>query len=427
MIKDLRRKFIAIAMGSMAAVLILLIGGMNIMNYRSMVADTDMRLNILEQNRGRFPVEFNKPIDGQKRNVNKDDFDEKPFKKELSMEAPFDTRFFTVVVKNDGSVVSVDTGKIAEVSTSDAIQYAQVLLNKHRTSGFVDNYRYSALSDTAFIAPDETMYIFLYCERELNSFKHSLLSSVLVSLLGMLLVFILVVIFSNILVKPVAESYEKQKRFITDAGHELKTPLTIIDANTEILEMTAGENEWTMSIHNQVRRLSSLTQKLVFLSRMDEGRTNTLNMMDFSLSDAAEDTAEPFKAVAETHNRILTLNIEPNLTMHGDEASIRQLLSILLDNAMKYSTENSEIIFSLKSNNKSKILTVRNATEDIPVGNPNQLFDRFYRMDSSHNSKTGGFGIGLSVAQAIVLAHKGKISAKSDDGRSIAFTVVLNV
>jgi len=427
MIKTLRRKFIAIAMGSMAAVLLLLIGGMNLMNYRSMLSDTDIRLNILAENNGRFKS----PADGF---GNFGDGPKVPMEwgnlfpgnhHKLSAEAPYDTRFFTVVIKDDGTVISIDTGKIAAVSTSEAGEYAKSLIAKGNISGFCNNYRYRAISTAGSNGEENTMYIFLDCERELNSFKNFLFSSIGVSVLGMLLVFILVVTFSKLLVKPVAESYDKQKRFITDASHELKTPLTIIDANTEVLELENGENEWTRSIHNQVKRLSSLTQKLVFLSRMNEGNTNIMTMLDFSLSDAVEETALPFAAVASTNNQKLTFDITSNLIIHGDETLIRQLVSLLLDNAIKYTSKGGEIILTLKETGRNKVLTVWNTAENVSAGKLDVLFDRFYRTDSSRNSSTGGFGIGLSVAKAIVLAHKGKISARSDDGKSVIFTVLL--
>ncbi|MCD7835895.1 MAG: HAMP domain-containing histidine kinase [Lachnospiraceae bacterium] len=439
MIKTLRHKFIAIAMGSMAAVLILLVGGMNLMNYRSILSDLDLRLDILADNNGRFPTDGLKTSDNELSDIPNmhEDFSadnrtlEKPDNSSffshnrLSEETPYDTRFFTVVLKNDGTVISVDTGKIAAVSTSEAGEYAQSLYSNGKYIGFWDSYRYRAIQVTGTNNEENTMYIFVNCERELNSFRSFLFSSIGVSILGMFLVFILVFYFSKLLVKPVAESYDKQKRFITDASHELKTPLTIIDANTEVIEMETGETEWTKSIHNQVKRLTSLTQKLVFLSRMDESNSNTMTMLDFSLSDAVLETAMPFVAVASTNNKSLSLNITPGLILHGDEALIRQLVSLLLDNAIKYSSAQGEITLTLKENGRSKILSILNPADNISAGSQDILFDRFYRADSSRNSSTGGFGIGLSVAKAIVLSHRGNISAKSDDGKSIIFTVTL--
>jgi signal transduction histidine kinase len=164
---------------------------------------------------------------------------------------------------------------------------------------------------------------------------------------------------------------------------------------------------------------------MVFLSRMDESGSASFTMLDFPLSDAVEETADAFKAVASSNGKELTCNIAPNLHMCGDEASIRQLVSLLLDNAIKYSDENGKIILTLKASGRNKLLTVWNSCESISVGKQDILFDRFYRADSSRSSKVGGSGIGLSVAKAIVTAHKGKITARSDDGNSIIFTIML--
>lgn len=195
--------------------------------------------------------------------------------KKMTAEAPFDTRYFTVKVTDKNTIVSVNTGMIAAVSTEKAINYTNQLTEKNKTSGFIDNYKYTCV-DTH----DGKMYIFLDCERELSTFYNFLIVSILASVGGIILVYLLVLVFSKIVFKPVAESYEKQKQFITDASHEIKTPLTIIDASTEIIEMENGENEWTESIKNQVKRLTALTEKLVFLSRMDEESTKLI-MLDF--------------------------------------------------------------------------------------------------------------------------------------------------
>ena len=310
-------------------------------------------------------------------------------------------------------------------------------------SGFADNYKYLTVDEDG-----STMYIFLSCQRELSTIKTYILASVGISVFGLLVVFVMIYFFSGKILKPVSESYEKQKRFITDASHEIKTPLTIIDANTEVIEMMEGENEWTSSTRKQVARLTSLTEKLVFLSRMDEEATK-LEMLEFSLSDAILDTAEPFKAVAGTKGKKLTIDVTDGIQYTGDEKTIRQLVSILLDNAIKYSGCSSiscekatqiqnncvttidptpEIELTMRASGKNRIITVWNTVDDtanIKKGRQDMLFERFYRTDASRNSKTGGFGIGLSAAYAIVKAHKGKITAESKDGQSIKFTIVL--
>lgn len=490
MLKKLRRKFIAIAMLSVSIVLIAIVGTINIANYISTNEALDARLKLIAGNGGTFPdlleqknmgVEGNKtdsinngtstrkeppsgktdiqPPEDMKQadlkddNLKENDLKENDFKENdlkrhgISPESQFDTRYFTVTINSNGEVENIDTSKIASVSSENAAGYAKKLWKSGKKgdgkSGFAESCKYLTVDEDG-----STMYIFLSCQRELSTIKTYILASVGISVFGLVVVFVMIYFFSGKILKPVSESYEKQKRFITDASHEIKTPLTIIDANTEVIEMMEGENEWTNSTRKQVARLTSLTEKLVFLSRMDEEATK-LEMLEFSLTDAILDTAEPFKTVARTKGKKLTIDVTDGILYTGDEKTIRQLISILLDNAMKYSgcssvscektpqTQNDcattinpapEIEISLRPSGKNRIITVWNTvdeTANIKKGRQDMLFERFYRTDTSHNSKTGGFGIGLSAAYAIVKAHKGKITAESKDGRSIKFTIVL--
>lgn len=495
MLKKLRRKFIAIAMLSVSIVLIAIVGTINIANYMSTNEALDARLKLIAGNGGTFPdlleqknmgVEGNKTdsinkgtstrkeppsgktdvqppedmnqADLKDNNLKDNGLKENDLKRHgISPESQFDTRYFTVTINSNGEVENIDTSKIASVSSENAAQYAKKLWKSGKKgdgkNGFSESFKYMTVGEGG-----STMYIFLSCQRELSTIRTYVLASVGISVFGLGVVFVMIYFFSGKILKPVSESYEKQKRFITDASHEIKTPLTIIDANTEVIEMMEGENEWTSSTRKQVARLTSLTEKLVFLSRMDEEATK-LEMLEFSLTDAILDTAEPFKTVARTKGKKLTIDVTDGILYTGDEKTIRQLVSILLDNAMKYSgcssvsfeksninktnlnkttqTQNDcvttinpapEIEISLKPSGKNRIITVWNTvdeTANIKKGRQDILFERFYRTDTSHNSKTGGFGIGLSAAYAIVKAHKGKITAESKDGRSIKFTIVL--
>ena len=405
-----------------------------------------------------------KENDLKENDLNENDFKENDLKRHgISPESQFDTRYFTVTINSKGEVENIDTSKIASVSSENAAGYAKKLWKSGKKgdgkSGFAESCKYLTVDEDG-----STMYIFLSCQRELSTIKTYILASVGISVFGLVVVFVMIFFFSGRILKPVSESYEKQKRFITDASHEIKTPLTIIDANTEVIEMMEGENEWTSSTRKQIARLTSLTEKLVFLSRMDEEATK-LEMFEFSLSDAILDTAEPFKAVAQTKGKKLTIDVTDGILYTGDEKTIRQLVSILLDNAIKYSgcssvscengninkknlnktnlnettqTQNNfvtttgdpapEIELTMRPSGKNRIITVWNTVDDtanIKKGRQDMLFERFYRTDASRNSKTGGFGIGLSAAYAIVKAHKGKITAESKDGRSIKFTIVL--
>lgn len=336
----------------------------------------------------------------------------------FSKETPFETRYFTVTLDSDGNISDCDTGKVASVDEDSAKEYASDVYTSGKTNGFSDIYRYRVTE-----TEDGTMIVFVDCRQEIATVKNFAVNSFGISTLGLAAVFVLVVFFSKLVFRPVAESYKKQKQFITDASHELKTPLTIIDANTEIIEMDNGESQWTKSIRNQVRRLTAMTQQLITLSKLDEGEVNG-EKTKFSLSDALVDCVQPFETPAMMQNKTIETDIADGIMLNGEEKTIRQLFDILLDNAVKYSMSDSTIRVQLYTKGNKTILTVWNETEPIPQGNLDQVFERFYRLDEARNSEKGGSGIGLSVAKAVVTAHKGKISAFSEDGHSMLLKVV---
>lgn len=420
MIKKLRRRFIAIAMCSVAAVLGVILAAINIINYNQIAYDADRVLTMLAENGGDFPRlgELNKIGDTPppEQENSKSFFKKMP--DGMSVETPYESRFFSVTFNASGEITETDTSFVAAIDESDAQNFARSVYKSGRTSGYKADYRYTTKNNE-----NGVMIIFLDCQRNLGTFRTFLWLSIGVAAVGLLAVFVLVVVISKHAMRPVAESYSKQKSFITDASHELKTPLTIIDANTEVLELENGENEWTRSIRNQVSRLSSLTADLVMLSRMEE-ESPRLRMTDFSLSDALNETIEPFKAPAANIGKRFECDIQNNISYYGDETAIRRVIGILCDNAVKYSNSCAVINISLKKQGQI-ILRFTNPVEFIKKGNYDVLFERFYRADSSRNSENGGYGIGLSVAKATVLAHKGKISASSPDGKNLVFTLVL--
>lgn len=405
MIKKLRIKFTAAAMLSVIAVLVIILGTANILNYKKVIADADNLLSVLAENNGTFPdIPPRKKV--------------KPMP-DTSPEIPYESRFFSVIFDKDGQITSTDTGKIAAIDTKTAQEYASQIMNSSKQRGFISDYRFVKHSSEY-----DTMIIFLDCTRNLSTFHNFLMMSILVSAAGVLAVFLLVILLSERIVRPFAESYEKQKRFITDAGHELKTPLTIIDADAAVLEMESGENEWLKDIQKQTLRLKDLTNDLIYLSKMEESQNN-LQMVDFPISDIASETVQSFQSLARAQNKIFHSNIEPMVSYYGDIKNIQRLLSILLDNALKYSDVNGTITFTMHKKGKNIYINVFNTTELIQPEQIPHLFDRFYRVDQSRNSQTAGYGIGLSLAKAVVHAHKGKITASSPDGKSLSVTITL--
>ena len=419
MIRDLRKKFILVAMLSTMLVLTAIMGVVNFSNYREMLDRADEMTALLEQNDGKFPEEPSwHEQDDTETPPAKPENDEKD-KSRFSVETPFETRYFTVTVDENGEVTDCDLDRIAAVDEETAEEYTQTAQQKNKTTGFQGIYRYRVTE-----TEDGAKYVFLDCRREISNFRTVLVTTISVSLLGLAAVFVLVVIFSRMVFRPVEESIQKQKRFITDASHELKTPLTIIDANIEVMEMESGESQWTKSTRKQIQRLSGLVQQLVTLSRLDEEK-GLEEKCEFNLSEAVSECVQPYESLAQTREKNLTLNIEEDITYTGDERSIRQLAGILMDNAVKYSSENGNITLTLKKKGKKIFLEVYNDADDLPQGKLDVLFERFYRLESSRNSGTGGSGIGLSMAKAIVQAHKGKITAENKNGRGLTITVIL--
>lgn len=410
MIRKLRIKLVIAAMLSLLLVLLVIFAVAGALNYREIIVNADSVLAILQENDGTFPKEeaTGKVPSGKER-----------FPKEkhrFSPELPYESRYFSVFLTGSGKVISVDTGKIAAVDTEAAIHYALAVAESGRTRGFWEDYRY-----TVYTADEETRIIFLDCSREMNSFRTYLFIIVGVAAVGLLAVLLLLIFLSGRIVKPFSENYEKQKRFITDAGHELKTPLTVIDADAELLEMDIGENEWLSDIQTQTKRLSQLTNSLIQLARMEEQPQT--ERIEFPLSDLVEETLDSFRPLAKTHGKTLAGHIQPMLSMCGDEKAIRQLVMILLDNAVKYSDDNGRIELILESRKNGVCLSVFNTAESVQRESLAHFFERFYRADPSRNSGTGGYGLGLSIAMAIVTSHKGKISASTQDEKSLLITV----
>lgn len=423
MIRRLRRKFIIVAMCSVLAVLAVIVCAMNVASYVSMVSRADDILEMLAENEGHFPDNFREkePLPGREYK----DFASPVRKTSFSAETPYDTRFFSVKLDEDGEAISVDTGRIAAVKTDTAIEYAKLVRDRGKTKGFLDHYRYIYQWEEGESC---ARVIFVDCGKELDSFHKLLLTGAEVSAVGVIAVFVLVWFFSKRVFAPVQESYAKQKRFITDASHELKTPLTIISANVDLLEMEGEENQWTGSIRNQVRRLRDLTEQMVTLSRLEEEQKVIMTKCD--LSRIVSEAADSFVPAAKAAGKELRTDIEEGFSCMAEEDKLRQLVSLLLDNALKYAAEHGEIRVKLAHGKKAgKVrLTVWNTVSEesgIEAGDQSVLFERFYRTDSSRNSKTGGSGIGLSVVKAIVERYGGKITAKSEDGRSIEFRAEL--
>ncbi len=403
MLKKLRRRFIAAAMAAIGAVTLVLLCAVNLWNYKITTDSLDATLDIMSLT-GSYSSgkDYSLPeIFGGH-----------------SSEEMYMTRFFAVYYDQNGKAAGVFRDYIATVSVEQALSYSSDALSSGRERGYYGDYRYRVLG-----ASGGSIVVFLNAVPEQQSMKTLLRVSVIVSLLALLAAFALITAFSKKATAPYMKNMQLQKQFITDAGHELKTPLTSISTSADVLKLETGENEWVDNIQKQAARMSKLVANLVTLSKLDEGAQSP-DMCDFSLSDAAWEVSEPFELRAVAQGKKYSRSIEDSITVHGDMAAVQQMISILLDNAFKYSDEGGEIRLSIRKQHKGSVIEVYNTCAEGSLGDISRFFDRFYRADKAR-SADGGTGIGLSIARAVAEAHGGSISAESADGRSIVFRAVI--
>ena len=395
MFKSLRKKFIATAVGSVAVVVAVLAITLNFIYFYKLEERIDTTL--LEASKSQALIK-----------IFTEDGDDLVITKNSS--SPTDYNGFSIAkVDNIGRVIKAyrDDSLLPD---QDALQDKVIeAIKVGKTSGFIGSYRFLKVESNV-----GNLILFLNCQRELDSFESFLKNSILISFVVIVSVLILVILVSKKVIAPIQETYIKQKQFITGASHELKTPLAIISSNADVLEMEHGDSKWTNNIHNQVERLSSLVNSLVVFSRMEE--KDSVERAQFNLTEALKSRIEDFNELANFQKKYIAIDIDSGLNYYGEKDSIVQLMDILLENAIKYAPEDSDILVCLKKNRKNAILKVSNKA-DVKKGDLSKVFDRFYRLDESRNSTIKGYGIGLSMAQLIAEKHRETIRAYSpEDG-----------
>lgn len=412
MIYRLQRKFILICTASVLTVVFLVFGVILALNISSMNRNIDILADRVSEGGGRFPKNFNESFKPHKRPVKAEgDFDF------ITPETPFATRHFTVLFDNEGNVTQTNTEAIYSITDDTAVEYAKKVIKNSDERGWLSNYRYKVFS-----LESGTGVVFIDGSMSRSAFTQSIMIAGVVLLGCAALVLILIFLLSKKAVKPIAESYEKQRQFITDANHELKTPLTLILANAEIAQEELGKNEWLDDIRAEGQRMTELVNQLVALSRMDE-ENSKLNIVQIPFGELVFDTVSEFEALARGRGKALSVNIDRSIIYSGDEMLLNRLVGILLDNAVKYCDEGGEIKVNLEKRRRI-ILSVENTYAAVGEIELNKLFDRFYRADKARRF-TGGYGVGLSMAKAITEKHKGEITAYKKDKTNIGFKVVL--
>ena len=412
MIRGIRRRFMRIAISVLALAMVLvavIINGANWVNVRSELYET---LGFLEEMqaqkgamgpgpRGDLPTRRGNPSRHLRNMAN-------------------ESRFFSVTVGDDGSCALGDTTHVSEEDADSLVELATRALAGGRTSGFWGDYLFRVNGQSG-----ERVALFLNCETKLTRVRLLALISAVACAGCVLLAWLLVGLFSSRAIRPLVESAIQQKQFITDAGHELKTPLTVISANMDVLTLETGENEWIRSTQKQVANLRGLVGELIYLSRLDEEDAK-LQKTEVDLSKLVAESAEPFVGMAEFAGKTLNVDVEDGVHMTGDGAMLGRLVSILCDNAVKYAPEGDTIAVILARSRKGIMLITDNAVQQ-PMSDEilRHLFDRFYRADASRSRESGGYGIGLSVARAIAEKHGGSIRVRQTPEGRVRFECML--
>ena len=405
MLKKFKHQFIAATLLTTLLIISLIIGSINFFNFKSMISNADNLLSYLQTSKGDFT-----DYEPEWNFESEDGFD-----LGITTEMPYETRYFSVSFTPDNKIIATNVDNIAAVDKKEAEQIGRKLLQSENDQGFYFNYRY--LKTTS---ENGTILTFLDCTRSLNHAFTFLLWSLVISILSLVAILFVLILISDKVARPFVEAYEKQRQFISNAGHDIKTPLTIINADAELLELEFGESEWIKDIKKQSERMTALTTELIYLTKIDVNAD--LKIINFPFSDIVEEAVKSFSAVAATKNITIDSTIPQRVTCKGDENSIRKLVNLLFDNATKYTPSGETITVSLKTIGKNVHFKISNPAKELSDEMTKRIFDRFYRSDKARSS--GGFGIGLSVASAIVSANKGKIFAKKD-GDNLVIEVVL--
>ncbi len=412
MIKALQKKFVIMAMSAVSMLLIVLIGGINLANGWITVRQIDQQLAMLSDTEGGM-AKHKKP------KVPPGGFLDPPMDEDTAMSL----RFFIVFIDEDGQVLHKDISRISSVNSEQAEEFAAKAAESGKQTGYVETFKYQAIAagqnrDFEYAQ----VYIFLDVSRHFRSIFKMFALSVSIAVLCWLFMLLIVIWLSRRAIRPIAQNIQKQKQFVTDAGHEIKTPLAIIQANIDAMELIHGENKWSRNIKNQTLRLNGLMQDLLTLAKMEEAGLQ-LPMEDLDISRLFNETLMPFYEAAALRGIFIEAQIQPDLWMRAGREHIQRLFSILFDNAVKYAEAGGTIHVDIQKSDQNIMIQVQNTCTQLPQTEADRLFDRFYRGDSARTQKNGGYGIGLSAAYAIVTAHRGNITAKYIDDHTILFQV----
>ena len=411
MFRKLKIRFILLASAAIVCILLTMIAVLNSVRFLQTNGEIQAVLNILSANNGDFPS-----VEETAESLQND---------RITIDTIYQYRYFSVVYKEDKTLYSTNLDHLSNLSKEQALSYANKVIKDSRSSGvFKVGSQFYSYQITQDSKTKRYLLVVLDSTNYLESRNDFFWLSIQLCFYSFIFFVLVVSGFSNFAIRPYIKNYENQKRFITNAGHELKTPLAIISANTELQELMTGENEWTESTKDQVKRLSNLINQMVVLARLEEQPDVTL--VDVNFSEVVKKVAGNFKSVIEKAGKKYEIKLQEDIHVKATEDELYELVSILIDNACKYCDQDGQIFVTLTKAKRGKRarLTVANSYADGKNVDYSRFFDRFYREDESHNQKQPGYGIGLSMAESLVRIFKGRIWVSYKKGL-IGFTVLL--
>ena len=409
MIRRLRIKFISVTMGVLICLFAVMFLTLNMYMQESSLRQTEQLLQTVAREDG-FLFQ---PINVYLRRENSSDAP--------SVHAPEMMRagrFFYVKTNHEGELIETNFEMMFDFSREEVVEYAEKVLQRNREKGTVENLQF-------LVAEKSYGKIVVFAERSMETrlLTRLIYISVGVAIATFAVLFAFTFILSKWAVNPVQEAFEKQRKFISDAGHELKTPLTTIIANTDVLEGEIGENRRIGQIKNQLNRMSNLIHDLLTLARADEHSADIIRN-EFNLSKTTRKTVLEFESLAFEEHKRLNYQVDEDIVYSGEREKIERLIAILIDNAIRHSDEDGGIKVTLQRSSGKITLSVYNTGAGIPEEERSKIFDRFYRSDHSRSRDTGGYGLGLAIAKMIADAHNAKIRISGEEGKWVEFSVV---
>lgn len=416
MTKTLRKRIFFTMMLLLSITFISIIFAINVWSRskNTSIAQSNLRFILQREFKPDNPTIENIPSE---RNDSKESLQEKPLPPEDPVEPEelrqeiATTHFILVHYSTEDTLVSIHNSLSDTYTDREIESYCEEILSSGREFGTISHLRYLVQRNNS-----GTVIAFKDYFSEEQGNNQLLLISTIWGCIGLILFGFLSYLLSGLMVRPVTEAFTKQKRFISDASHELKTPIAVILANSELLSDTFGDNKQLTYIRQECDRMHHLVTSLLTLTRLDQAADREIEKAAFNISDALLERILPMESIAFEKGILMDIDISPDLSFHGVKEQLQQLAGILTDNALAYTKKGGHIIITLKKESHHLVFTVSNTGDEIPSSERSRLFERFYRGDQSRNRNKEHFGLGLSIAGSIISNHRGHIRVECDKG-----------